>query len=420
MTEVAQPTDELQTTGSVVDGSREAMVTGTMPGPSSRAAEARPEEATGSDEQFDACVEEIRRLLGSNTFLVLPRLEDLIRRRLGMTPMSAGSAALAGVVGVGIRLALALVAAALAGETGGIPWGRWAVILAFYFWMDATQPFRTPPIDAAPRPWIRRLMEDWTALLPAMTRTSDLQDLAAFARRWFRLPVAAAVGAAVAAVMLLAGWIYSPSAMAELPAGSIVLLTLVLYDFGTALANPMYEVFLARQARYDHHLLWISPADSPAVHKALRTTTAMGLVSGMWITVYLLLALVLVSWGSPLVLPLAVGWIVIGYLFNIGLALADRAAIQRIVERARSRRLEGLQQQIEVFEPRYATLSRQESSQLRDLLLLHDTIRDAPTTPTATHTVMHAMAGLIVPTVLFVVTVLGEVYAERIFDAILP
>ncbi len=47
-------------------------------------------------------------------------------------------------------------------------------------------------------------------------------------------------------------------------------------------------------------------------------------------------------------------------------------------------------------------------------------MRDAPTTPTATHTLMHTLVGLIVPTVPFVATVFGEVYTGRIFDAILP
>ncbi len=72
------------------------------------------------------------------------------------------------------------------------------------------------------------------------------------------------------------------------------------------------------------------------------------------------------------------------------------------------------------FKPRFADLSPQESGQLRDLLTLHDKIRDAPTTPTTTHTVMHAAVGLIIPTIMFVVAVFGEVYTERILDAILP
>jgi len=129
---------------------------------------------------------------------------------------------------------------------------------------------------------------------------------------------------------------------------------------------------------------------------------------------------VLVSWDSPLVLPLAVGFIVLGYLTAISSTLGFRASIQKIVQRARHQRLQGLRHRIEAFEPRYTDLSSQESEQLRDLLALHNTIRDGPNTPTTTHTVMHALVGLIIPTVLFVVAVFGEVYAERILDAILP
>ena len=62
----------------------------------------------------------------------------------------------------------------------------------------------------------------------------------------------------------------------------------------------------------------------------------------------------------------------------------------------------------------------QESEQLRELLFLHDRIRDAPSSPSATHTLLRAAAGLIVPTIVFIITVLGEVSAERLLDTILP
>jgi hypothetical protein len=108
---------------------------------------------------------------------------------------------------------------------------------------------------------------------------------------------------------------------------------------------------------------------------------------------------------------------VLGYFTSTGSVLGFRASIQKIVQRARHQRLQGLPHRIEAFEPRYTNLSSQESEQLRDILALHNMIRDAPTT---THTLMHAAVGLIIPTVLFVLAVFGEVYTERILDAILP
>lgn len=377
------------------------------------------EEPAGRTGEFDACVDDIRKRLGSNINFLFPRLEDQVRRRLGVAPMTARAAALAGLMGSGIRLAVALVATALAGQWTGIPWVQWAVILVFYGMFDATQPMRTPPLDVPTGPRVRRAMEDWMALLPTMVCESDVQDLADFTRRWVRLPVAATVGATVAAIMLLLCGLFAPAAMGALPAGSIVLLTFLLYDFGVIIV-PVDWALMIREARYDHHLFWPSPVDTPEVQRAIRMTNLLGLATGMWVTIYLVLVLVLVSWESPTVLPLAVGFIVFGYLYTIGSTLGFRAGIQKIVERTRRQRLLGLQDRIDAFGARYADLSTQESEHVRGLIELHNAIRDAPATPTTTHTLMHAIGGLIIPTVMFLVTVFGEVYAERILDAILP
>jgi hypothetical protein len=264
------------------------------------------------------------------------------------------------------------------------------------------------------------MVDDWTALLPSIVRESDLRELAAFTRRWVRLPVTSAVGGAVAAVMLASCWTFAPDAFGDLPAGSIVLLALLLYDFGAATTSPIFWAMMARESRYDHHLFWPSPADSPHVQKQMRMVTLMGVSTGMWITFYLVLTVVLVSWESPLVLPLAVAFIAIGYAFTIVSAVGVRTAIQKIVQRARRQRLDGLQNRIDAFGPIYADLSPEESEHVRGLIELHNMIRDAPATPTTTHTLMHAVAGLIVPTITFVIAVFGEVSAERILDAILP
>ncbi len=391
-----------------------------VPGGSIPPIEASVDASVGRTEAFDAYVEEIRRRLGSNILFLFPNLEDRIRRRLGVAPKSSKAAALAVFVGVGIRLALVLFATALAGDWAGIPWGRWVVILAFFAIFDATQPSRTPPLDVPPGPKVRQWMEDWTALLPTVVRESDLRELASVARRWVRLRVGVAVGVAVAAILLLTCWLFEPAAMSDLHAGTIVLLAFLLYDLGAGAINPVDWAFIHREAGYDHHLFWPSPVDSPEVQKAMRMSTFFGFATGMWITLYLVLTLVLVSWGSPLVLPLGVGFIVIGYLYAICATLGWRASIQKIVERARSRRLAGLRRRIESFEPRYSDLSPMESEHARGLIDLYNMIRDAATTPTTTHTLVHTAVGLIIPTIMFVIAVFGEVYAERFLDAILP
>jgi hypothetical protein len=385
------------------------------PEPSVTPSEIRPERT----EAFDARVEEIRRLYGSNVGSLLFRLGDLLRRRLGRAPLSAGAAVLAGSLGAGIRLALAVLVTALVGQWTDIPWGRWVAILVFYGCFDGTQPLRSQPLDVPLRPTIRRWMENMTPLLPTIVRESDLQDLAGFLRRWDRLPVTVLVGGAVATFMLGAGWLVAPTGMNELPAGSIVLLALLLFDFGALMVfgDFLEWAFMARLARYDHHLFWPSPADSPEVRKAMQMLNVRTLA--FWITVFLVVTLVLVPWDSPVVVPLAVGFIVMGYLATIGAALGTRACVRKIVERARHQQLERLRQRINPYRSRYTELSPPESEQLRGLIDLHNTIRDAPTTST-TRTLWRTAAGLIVPTIVFVITVFGEVTAERFLDAILP
>jgi hypothetical protein len=393
------------------------------PGPLPPPFEPGPEEPVGRGEAFDACVEDLRRWIGSSTGDLLSRLQDVIRWRLGVPPLGPGAAMLAGLTGSGIRLLAALLAAVLFGQWTGIPWGRWGVILGFYLVVEASDTFIAPPRHVLPPPSVRRIVEDWTALLPTIVRESDLRELAEFTHRWYRLPRTVATGVAVAATTLLACALFAPGALSELPAGSIVLLAWLLYDFGTIpvyWGNLFNWAMMAREARYDHHLFWPSPADSPEVHKMMRKTTSQAFAAGWWITVFLVMTVVLVSWDSPLVLPLAVGFVAIGYLSTIGLAVSNRASVRKIIERSRQERLAMLRSRIDVFGPRCADLTPQESERLRDLLFLHNEIRDAPSSPTAAGTVLRTAAALTLPTIMFVVTVFGEVSAERILDALLP
>ena len=135
---------------------------------------------------------------------------------------------------------------------------------------------------------------------------------------------------------------------------------------------------------------------------------------------YVVLTVVLVSWDSPLVVPLSVGFIVIGYLYTFASAAVVRSAIQTIVKRSRDRRLQRLRRRIDAFEDRFDDLTPEESEHVRGLVGLHHTIRDAPTAPPTSRTLVRNAAGLIPATIVFIITVFGEVSAERFLDTILP
>ncbi|MEX1280153.1 MAG: hypothetical protein AB1Z55_05480, partial [Acidimicrobiia bacterium] len=348
------------------------------------------------------------------------RLADRIRRRLGVPFYSVGASIIGGLVGVGARLAPALLVASIADDWLRIPWSRWAVVLVFYGLFDGLVRMFTAPLDERPLPAAGAMVDDSMALLPTIIQESDVAELAAFTRRWVSLPVSCTVGAIVLAVTLGAAWVVVPEGVAELDGGTLVLLAIVLFDFGSVAVWPVNWQLMARESAYDHELLWASPADSPEVRRAMSQVTGFGWATVFWISLYLVVAVVLVSWSSPVVVPVAAGFLAFGYVATLLDTLGARAGIQRIVQRARELRLAPLQRRIRAYGPRYDDLSPQEAARLRDLMELHDRVRDAPSTPTASRTLLHTLAALLVPTVLFLISVSGEVYAERVLDAILP
>jgi len=370
--------------------------------------------------RFEAAVEEIRRRYGSDVYFVFRRPENWVRRKLGQPYDTVAASVTMGLVGVLLRLGLALIATGLAGDWALVNWAGWAIVLAFYAFVDSVARLAMPPLDEPARPGFRAMVDDAMALLPTLTHESDAVDLAAFTRKWARLSTGALGGTLVTVATLGFAWLLMPDALSQVAAGTLVLVALLLFDFGAVTVTPIEWALMSREARCDHDLFWASPADSPEVGRALSTNVGFAWATGLWMTLYMILTIVLVSWRSPLVLPIAAGFTGFGYVVVIITTFGIRGSIRKIVLRARERQLVPLRDRIAAFGPRTADLSPVESARLRDLLDLYTRIRESPDTISASHTVLHTAAGLLVPTVMFLISVSGEVYAERILDTILP
>lgn len=72
--------------------------------------------------------------------------------------------------------------------------------------------------------------------------------------------------------MLLAAVLTTPTGFEELPIGSVFLLAFLIYEAaeGVVYGGNLVDVpFMARAARYEHHLFWPSPADTPAIQRQM-------------------------------------------------------------------------------------------------------------------------------------------------------
>ena len=381
-----------------------------------------PETATYHSVEFELELEDLRRFLASDHGMVFVRLEDRLRRKLGITPLGFGATLLIALTAVGIRLAPALMATAVLGDWIEIPWGRWIVILVFFGLVDAATTLMNRPMDMPSSRWAGTFAEGWSALLPTLAHESALHDLATFTRHRFRQSIIAVIGVVGAAVMLISSWLFAPEAMSELSPGTVVLLALLLYHFCEAVVPALIfqSAFVGREARYQHRLFWASPVDTPQVEAALRMGVGFWFLNGVWISLYLAMTVTLVSWESPAVVPLAIGYLLIGYVLTIGATLYQRSGIQRIVEGSRAQSLALLRRRIEAFGPPAADLGVAEAERVHRLVELHNLVRDAPSTPAPTRSLFRVAAGMVLPTIMFLITVFGEVYAERVLDMFLP
>ncbi|HEX6128271.1 MAG TPA: hypothetical protein VF071_04525 [Candidatus Limnocylindria bacterium] len=381
------------------------------------------EPSSSGREAVEAYAEEIRRRLGSDVFLAA-RLEGHLLRRLGVDPSTLSAAILGGLAGISFRLLVPLGVTAVTGRWVGIRWEAWVLIAILLGFADAWSLRRHVPIGLAGEPMrveARRMLQDLTGLVPRIEHLADLRQLAAFVRRWYNIRASAAVAAAVAFTILLACLAVAPNSMAELPLGSVALLALLLYEFGELAFQNLYSVpFMTREARYDHGLFWPSPVDSVEVQGEMRAWATMQFMVGVGVTFSLVLAVLLVGPESPLVLPLAAGFIGWGYATTFASMVAVRAGVRTIVAKSRERNLAALQSRIDAYGPPFAERSPADAARVEHLIALHRAIREAPASPSASRTLIHTMVALVIPTAMFIVSVFGEVIAERLLDALLP
>lgn len=152
----------------------------------------------------------------------------------------------------------------------------------------------------------------------------------------------------------------------------------------------------------------------------MRGWATMQFLVGVGVTLSLVVAVLLVGLESPLVPPLAAGFVGWGYATTFASMVGVRASVRTIVAKARDRNLAALQRRIDAYGPPFAERTPTDASRVEHLVALHRAIREAPTSPSASRTLLHTMVALLIPTAMFVVSVFGEVMAERVLDALVP
>jgi hypothetical protein len=342
------------------------------------------------------------------------RLGTLASRRLGLSPLSARGSGLTGLIGAVLWFGTPAVVTLLVGGTSSAPWTRWALVAVALGVAEAA----TLTAHQESRPLVR----DFDALPQSLRHEADRRALSAFTLKWLRLKVSAAVACSVTALALGASAIVSPLAMSALPAGTIALLGLMLYELTELSFVLLFFTgpLLFREAKYAHDLFPLDPASAIPVQRALRTWGTSVWAVGISTTLMSALAGFLVGPDAPALVTVVAAFTLIGYLATfLSLALMH-ASLRTVVGAIHDATMARLQRSITDLQGRLESLRPEESQRLQYLLGLYTLVRDAPTTPKASRTLGHALTALIIPTLGLFVAVLTEVYAERFLEVVLP
>lgn len=362
---------------------------------------------------IEADAQQIREWLFSPVHTTTGRLGSVVTRPFGIQAASRLGAVVTGLAGAALRFLVPVLAGLAAGDLTESPVGTWAVIAGVLGVLDVVTTLRSQNVE---------IQTAIFALLRTLERQSDADDMLLFTRRRWRLVLNATFGAGVSVLTLLVFALAAPSAFDALPVGSAAMLGVLAYELGEYgyLYVGFLPAFFARLARREHRLFWLSPLDSEPIRETLHAAGMAMSVVGLVITQTILLSVFLVSLESPLFLPVVATFTGIGYVAIAVTVVGMRRSVRTIAMGVRDRHLRVLEDRIDDFGSRLASLTPAENDELRHLVETYRAVREMPTSPSRSETFGHAAVALLIPTFGFLIAVLTEVYAERLLDQLLP
>lgn len=341
----------------------------------------------------------------------------LSRRLLGFTWQEARTArqlALEAGLGAAVYLLAPVMATTVTWTWDTAPLWTWLAVAALF---GAFQVMGTRLVGEA-SPLVGNMLQ----LPAAVEREADLHALVDTARQLWRARRFAPPAAALTAGVLVLSAARGGNAFWSLHVGTLVLLTLMLYEFSEAMVGVFLTVrFYRAESRFAHRLSWLDPLSSRPVQAMLHTWFAgIGPGSPMVVAYGLAVTLLIAPLSIDLVVVPLAGVALIGVVLVVASLVSLRRSVQRIVQHTKDAALESLRERIEALEPRSRELTSDESERLRALLATYAAVRVAPTGPSSTQTLAHAVTALAIPAITLLLAVMSEVYAERLLDQLLP
>jgi hypothetical protein len=239
---------------------------------------------------------------------------------------------------------------------------------------------------------------------------------------WFSLRICGTVGALTSAV-IVASLIYinrqTPSVV--IPVGSLLVIGFISYQIGELACNNLLMCFEARNfSGMEHALFRFNPLDTHTLQHAIIGYNQFGLVTSLVITVFIASSAILLPDSAYLTNPVWLILILAVYTIIILAVILPRYYVQKIVQKTKQQELLPMRQKLNYMFDHLMNLKEKEYDEMLRLEKIQELISKAPESCLPFSTIGRIFGTLVLPTITFILAVLGEAYIstllQRIFD----
>lgn len=237
---------------------------------------------------------------------------------------------------------------------------------------------------------------------------------------WFNLRLSGTVGA-IALVAMLASLIHinRQAIGVVIPGGNLLIIGFLSYQIAEIAFNTLMMCFEARNfSDMEHALFRFNPLDTYNLQRAIMGYNQFGLVTSIVITFFIASSGILLPGLAYLANPVWLFLLLAIYLIIILGGILPRYYIQKIVRQAKRKELMPIRHKINFMFDHLMDLSQKEQDEMLRMLNIQDMISKAPESSLPFSTIGRLFGTLLLPTITFILSTLGEAYISKLMQQI--
>lgn len=239
-------------------------------------------------------------------------------------------------------------------------------------------------------------------------------------RYWFSLRTGVTAGVLTSLGMLVSlVYIDLQTTGPDIPAGSLLVICLLAFQIGELACHNLLMCFEIRNfAGVEHSLFRFNPLKTATLQKSMIGYNQFGMTTSLLMTAFIACSAILLPDSAFLANPVWLFIVFAVYTIVIFAVITPKYFLQQIIRRTKQSQLKPIRQKLNRLFDRLMTLNDEEYNEMLRLVNIQDMISKAPELSLPISTIGRLFGTLILPTLTFILAVLGEVYISGLLQEV--